>query len=206
MPSSPPTPASPRTHRGRETRARIVEAAAELLSERGAAGVTLDDVKRATGASRSQLYHYFNDRDDLLRAAVGATADAVIAAQAGLLDELDGWTGIERWFDWLVELQVTRHASGGCPIGSLAGQLAEHDELARDAIADGLNRWEAALRHGLERMQARGELRDDADPAALATATMACLEGGLVLTQVRRDPQQLRTALDGAATVLRAAA
>ena len=49
--------------------------------------------------------------------------------------------------------------SGGCPIGSLAGQLAEHDEGARLELADGLDRWEAAIRDGLERMAARGELR-----------------------------------------------
>src|SRR5207247_11208070 len=37
----------------------------------------------------------------------------------------------------------------------------------------GLERWEAHLRDGLTRMKTRGTLREDADPAALATATMA---------------------------------
>ena len=60
--------------------------------------------------------------------------------------------------------------------------------------------------HGLEQMRGRGELRSDADPAALATATMASLQGGLLLTQVRRDPGQLRLALDGALANLRTAA
>jgi TetR/AcrR family transcriptional regulator, transcriptional repressor for nem operon len=196
----------PATKRGRATRERILQAAAELVAEKGAAGMSLDDVSARTGASRSQLYHYFQDRDDLVRAVIDVTTDAVLAVQGELLHQLDSWAGIDRWFDGLVELQVERQARGGCPIGSLAGQLAERDPDARAAIAAGLERWEAHLRDGLTRMKARGKLRASADPAELATATMASLQGGLLLTQVRRDPGQLRIALDAARANLRLAA
>ena len=183
-----------------------MQTAAELVAEKGAAATSLDDVGARSGASRSQLYHYFDDRDDLIRAAIDTTTEAVLGAQDGLLDDLDSWAGIDRWFQALVDLQIERQARGGCPIGTLAGQLAERDPQARAAIADGLGRWEQHLRQGLERMQRRGKLRAAADPATLATATMAALQGGLLLTQVRRDPRQLRIALDAARTVLRSAA
>jgi TetR/AcrR family transcriptional regulator, transcriptional repressor for nem operon len=197
---------APATEKGRATRERILRAAAELVAEKGAAGMSLDDVRARTGASRSQLYHYFEDREDLVRAVIGVTTDAVIDVQGDLLHRLDSWTGIDRWFDALVSLQEERQARGGCPIGSLAGQLAERDAGARVAIAAGLERWETHLRDGLTRMKARGKLRKDASPAALATATMASIQGGLLLTQVRRDPRQLRTALDAARNNLRRAA
>ncbi len=108
------------------------------------------------------------------------------------------------------ELQFARDAFVRSAFSSasaaLAGQLAESDPDARTAIAAGLERWEAHLRDGLTRMRARGKLRKDADPAALATATMACIQGGLLLTQIRRDPRQLRIALDAARNNLRLAA
>jgi TetR/AcrR family transcriptional regulator, transcriptional repressor for nem operon len=170
--------ATPTTERGRRTRQRIVRAAVELIAEKGVVGMSLDDVKARAGAGRSQLYHYFEDRDDLVRAVVNATSDEVLGGQDELLAHLDTWAGIDRWFDALVAMQVKRHARGGCLIGSLAGQLAEHDPLAREAIADGLNRWQAHLCAGLERMRAARKLRPRADPAALATATMASLQGG----------------------------
>ena len=47
-------------------------------------------------------------------------------------------------------------------------------------------------------MVASGELRSDADPEGLAASTLASLQGGLMLTQARRDPRALRQALDGA--------
>src|SRR5881409_3204097 len=85
----------PATAKGRATRERIVQAAAELVAEKGAAGMSLDDVRSRTGASRSQLYHYFEDRDDLVRAVVDATTDLVLGRQEELLDHLDTWSGIE---------------------------------------------------------------------------------------------------------------
>jgi TetR/AcrR family transcriptional regulator, transcriptional repressor for nem operon len=199
-------PLQPSTVKGQSTRRRIVQAAAELVAEKGAAGMSLDDVGQRAHASRSQLYHYFDDRDDLIRAMVDATTDSVLLAQDELLEHLDTWTGIDRWFRALIALQEEREARGGCPIGSLVGQLAERDPLARAGLADGFERWEAHLRDGLERMQTRGRLSANADAATLATATMALLQGGLLLTQVRRDPKQLRTALAAARVLLRSAA
>jgi len=196
----------PATAKGRAMRERILQAAAELIAEKGAAGMSLDDVRARTGASRSQLYHYFEDRDDLVHAVIDVTIDTVLDTQGELLDHLDSWAAIDRWFDALVQHQIDRQACGGCPLGSLAGQLAERDPDARVAIAAGLERWEAHLRDGLTRMRTSGKLRKDADPAALATATMASIQGGLLLTQVRRDPHQLRIALNAARNNLRVAA
>jgi TetR/AcrR family transcriptional regulator, transcriptional repressor for nem operon len=195
----------PVTARGRSTRARIVQAAAELVAERGAAAMSLDEVGARANASRSQLYHYFEDRDDLIRAVIGTTTNTVLAAQDELLSDLHSWDGIDRWFAALNAIQLQREARGGCPIGSLVGQLAERDPLARAALADGFDRWEGHLRNGLEVMQSDGFLVPDADPSQLATATMALLQGGLLLAQVRREPEQLRIALNAARSLLRTA-
>ncbi len=188
--------ALPTTSKGRETRARIVKATSALVGERGTGEIALDDVRAAANVSKSQLYHYFADRDDLVRAAVQDITDTVLDLQADLFTALDTRAGFERWADALVDLQVQRHARGGCPIGSLAGQLAEHDDRARRLLADGMDRWEAPIRDGLRRMHARGDLRRD--PDVLAVQVLAAVQGGLLLTQLRRDPQQLRIALDGA--------
>jgi TetR/AcrR family transcriptional regulator, transcriptional repressor for nem operon len=194
----------PRTAKGRATRARIVAAAAGLVRERGAAETSLDEVIERAGVSKSQLYHYFQDKADLLRAVVVHQADMVLATQETQLQALDGWGAIRAWFDRLVALQVERQGCGGCPIGSLVPQLAENNEPARAELAESFDRWEGYLRQGLVAMRAREVLRADADIEALVTATMAALQGGLVLTQARRDPAQLARALDAAYAHLRA--
>lgn len=189
----------PKTARGQATRERIVAAASGLIAERGVAETSLDDVIERAGVSKGQLYHYFGDRAALLHAVVAHNTEAVLRH----VGRLDGWKSIRSWFDELVELQVRCHASGGCPIGSLVGQLAEVDEEARRAIADGFDRWETYLRDGLRTMKAGGKLGRRADPRTLAIATMAAIQGGLILTQTRRDPAQLAIALDAAYAHLR---
>lgn len=174
------------------------------IGESGVDGMSLDRVLGAAGASKGQLYHYFDSRAELVRAAVATRADEVLELQATMMDRLDDWATIEAWFDCLVQLQVDGDARGGCPLASLTGALAERDEAARRILESAFDRWEQVLASGLRAMVARGDLADDADPDALATATMASVQGGLVLCQVRRDPMQLRVALDAALVHLRA--
>jgi hypothetical protein len=52
-------------------------------------------------------------------------------------------------------------------------------------------------------MRERGELRADADPDRLALATLTALQGGLLLTQTRRDNTPLKTGLDAAIAYIR---
>ena len=192
----------PKTARGRATRERILAAAAELVSERGVAETSVDDVLERAGASKSQLYHYFEDRAALMRAVVVHNTESVL----GDIGPLDSWKAIRTWFDSLVELQAQRGSCGGCPLGSLVGQLAETDTNARVALAASFERWERHLSAGLRTMQAAGKLDRRANPDQLATATLASIQGGLLLTQAVRDPGQLAIALDAAYAHLRARA
>jgi TetR/AcrR family transcriptional regulator, transcriptional repressor for nem operon len=189
---------APKTARGRATRERIVTAARELIAERGVAETSVDDVIDRAGASKSQLYHYFDDRAALLRAVIDHNAEDIV----GSLGPFDSWAEIRRWLDSVVEANTVR--CRGCPLGSLVPQLAQTDERARAALAASLARWTVHLSDGLRAMQAQGKVARRADPDRLATATLAAIQGGLVLTQATRDPQHLATAADAAYDHLRA--
>ena len=56
----------------------------------------------------------------------------------------------------------------------------------------------------LRSMQANGKLEPNADPDELATATIAAVQGGQLLSQTRRDSGQLAIVLDAAYAHLRA--
>ncbi len=186
----------PPTVKGRATRDRIVDVAAQLMGLQGVGATSLDAVGEAAGVSRGQLFHYFADKPDLVDAAIERTIQIVLDGQPRLRD-LSNWEALRVWFDDLITLQVERRGIGGCPIGCLASELAEHSDDARRKLADAYTTWEAPLRTGLAKMQRDGQLASTADPDDLATATMAAIQGGLLLTKTRRDPTQLRVTLDG---------
>src|SRR6201996_2912615 len=184
------------TRRGQQTRTRIVAAAAQLIFDNGVAETTLEDIRAAAGVSGSQVYHYFEDKQALVRAVIGYQTDAVLGAQSDHLDRLDTMAGLRAWRDFLVEHQRRLGCRGGCPIGALGAEVAETDALSRAAAARGLARWEARIRGGLQAMHARGELPADTDPEELALATLSALQGGLLLTQLQRDTRPLEVTLD----------
>lgn len=184
------------TAKGQATRTRIIAAASELVFAHGVARTGIEDVQQAAGVSASQLYHYFTDKNDLIRAVIAHQTDGILDAQRPVLDELDSFAALERWRDLLVDLQEKRHCVGGCPIGSIAAEIAENDPHSRADLAAGFERWEAPIRAGLARMRDRGDLRPDTDTEALALALLVALQGGLLLTQTRRNTTPLRAGLD----------
>jgi TetR/AcrR family transcriptional repressor of nem operon len=198
-----PISSEPQTSRGRSSRERILSHAAQLIGEQGVRGTSLDDIRLAASASKSQLYHYFANKEDLVQAVIGRQTTTVLDAQQPLLDQLDSWENLERWAARLITLQEERQCIGGCPIGSLASELADHDEAARIALVHSFDQWEHYLIKGLARMKERGNLRSDADPAELAIAIMSSVQGGLLLTQTRKTTYPFQIALRTALTYVR---
>lgn len=186
----------PLTSRGRQTRERIVTAAAALMLDIGVSGTTMEDVRDRAGVSSSQIYHYFSDKDELVRAVIAHQDETIVGTHEEVFAHLDSLDGLRRWCDGIVDYQRLGGCSGGCPLGSLGAQVAETDPDARAAVARALAQWERAIRRGYDAMRDRGVFEDSVDTASLAVATLAALQGGLLMAQVQRDPAPLKASLD----------
>ncbi len=184
------------TERGRATRERILRAAADMMHVKGVSSTTLDEVRAASGTSKSQLYRHYPDKDALVRDVVALQATEVLRHQHQLLRRLSSLRGLERWRDALIEHNALRDGAYGCRLGSLASELADQDEAARKAIVRYFDTWEGLLKAGLERMKDSGALQANADAGKLATGLMAALQGGYLLAQTTQDVKPMRIALD----------
>jgi TetR/AcrR family transcriptional regulator, transcriptional repressor for nem operon len=182
------------TPKGERTRSRIIQAAAQLIYERGVAGTTLDDIRSKAGVSGSQLGHYFAGKDELVQAVIDYQAETITGNQRRA--DLGSPEGLRAWRDSVIAQVKSSEAKGGCPLGSLAGQLAETDSQARALIAAGLGLWSAAISDGLHRLYDTGHLPKGTDPDDLAVTLLATLQGALLLAQVERDTRPLETAID----------
>jgi AcrR family transcriptional regulator len=196
-------PGEPITRRGRASRERIVERAAELFAERGIAATSLDEVIAAAGAGKGQFYHYFRSRDELAAAAVGHRCAQVVAGLSEALGGVSSLAGLEEALEGYIA-GFEQAGFPGCPIGTLATEVAGRNEDARLQAAAGFDAWERLLADALERIRQRGELRADAEPALLATGLLASIEGGMVLSQARKDIASLRVAVEAGLSQVRA--
>jgi len=80
------------TARGEATRARIVQAAAELLAARGITGTTLEEVMEASRTSKSQFYCHFANKDALIFAVADAQSGRILRFQEACRGEPWKWS------------------------------------------------------------------------------------------------------------------
>jgi AcrR family transcriptional regulator len=193
----------PLTAKGRETRRRIVEAASDLMVERGVAAVSLDEVGRVTSTSKSQMYHYFTCKDELVAAVVLCVRDRILAFQGDLLVAVESVDDLQGWADSIVAFQRRVPRWSGCPLGSLASELNGDSGTGRFDIHEAFDSWQLLLETAFVRLRASGRLRADADPERLATATLASLQGGLLMSKALQDETPLAVALGAAVDYLR---
>ncbi len=172
------------------------------MYQRGVRATGLEDVLAESRSGKSQFYHYFSSKDEL----VAAVLEYQLMTVLGELGEfrVDTWRGIRSWFDALLEGQEQRGFKG-CPVGSLSIELSAGDRFMQGRVADAFSRWETALARAFAAMKARGALDDSARPQILAEVTLAAIQGGYLLSTIHRDIAPMRTALAAAYTELRAA-
>ena len=165
----------------------MLSTAAEVLREKGAAGVTIDEVLARSGAPRGSVYHHFPDgRSQLLTEALQFAGDSITA----LIDDAaaQGCVALVRQFVafWERTLAESDYAAG-CPVVA-AAIGSDDDDPALSGIAGGIfTRWRDALTRTFV-----ADGFDTADAASLAVTCIASLEGAVVLCRSIRSSEPLR--------------
>lgn len=189
----------PSTDRGRATVARILEAACVLFARQGVRATTLDQIGSAAGAGRSQLYHFFADKADLVADVVGFQVERVLSSVEPSFDTVNTADDLRTWCANAIREHAASRDPIRCPIGSLIYELDSTDySLARAALKAGFARWEQAIADALRRIAHCGGLRPDADPTSSAAGLLAAYQGGMLLADVNNNVTPLRHALDTA--------
>jgi TetR/AcrR family transcriptional regulator, copper-responsive repressor len=143
----------------------------------GYAGTSLDALSQATGMNRPSLYGAFGDKRALYLAALQRYVDeACVAMDAALAPPRPLRDGIKRVFDLALKLYYPAdEPPRGCLLIGTAATEAAHDEGIREALGQGLRRFDQAFELRMQRALAQGELPADADPNSMARLASAVL-------------------------------
>ena len=170
------------------------------MYEHGVKATAVDDVLDASRCGKSQFYHYFSSKDDLVAAVLDLQLETVLDGAGEF--RLDTWNGIRAWFDSLISGQEQR-GFRGCPVGSLAVELSGSDPSMQRHVARSFSRWENILTDSFTTMKSKGLLAPRAEPVLLAEITLTAIQGGYLLSTARRDIRPMQTALAAAYIRLR---
>lgn len=150
--------------KGRNTKARLLAAGLDMLSEDGLSGLSLGRVADAAGLSKSGLFAHVRSKDQLEIALLDAGADlarrTVVApamqAPAGLARLR---TLIDHWLGWSARAGLR----GGCPVAAALFELDDRPGPVRDHVAMLEQHWRGLLSSLAAEAVDRGELRQDLD-------------------------------------------
>ncbi|HLY80208.1 MAG TPA: TetR/AcrR family transcriptional regulator [Caulobacteraceae bacterium] len=158
-------------------RQEILAAARRRFARNGFHSTTIADIVRESGVSQGTFYLYFQTKDDVIAALADdrSQADALIGAIAGA--EADPVAGLTTLFDLhgLSLADPQRADERGVAIQGWAEAL--RSEPVRERLLANTLRVRQEIARLVERGQASGQFRADAEPQGFARALMALFRG-----------------------------
>jgi TetR/AcrR family transcriptional regulator, lmrAB and yxaGH operons repressor len=169
------------------TRHKMLLSAAQVLRERGAAGLTIDEVLTRSGAPRGSVYYHFPDgRNQLLTEALRFAGDSITAT----IDDAVGRGGLSLVTSFVAFWERTLAESGftaGCPVVAAAIGSSDDDPELTAVAGEIFSRWRAALTRAFV-----ADGFDETAAGSLAVTCIASLEGAVVLCRCTRSVGPLR--------------
>jgi len=168
------------------TRAALVAAARELLTDKGYAGVATEEIVQRAGVTRGALYHHFRDKRALFRAVVEELEqESVERVASAALAQKDPWkvqvTALNAYLDGCLEPAVQTIVLVDAP--SVLGPEEWREIEAKYGLA--------LVRGGLESIMEAGLIEEQPVEPLAHLMLGALAEAGLMIAR-SEDPKKAR--------------
>jgi AcrR family transcriptional regulator len=172
-----------------QARKKIIAAGLEVMSKKGYHSTTLDDIAGYVGVSKTTLYLYFKNKDDLVVEIVKDVHQKIQDAAIDLFhteSTLDAYTGL---LDLFLEWDLNRI---GLNFDILA--LVTRSEVLRINYGDHMNAVIERATFGIICLQKKGKARQDVDAKTLAISMIFLMNGvtNLILKGMSREEIRAR--------------
>ncbi|MEU6585090.1 TetR/AcrR family transcriptional regulator [Nocardia sp. NPDC046763] len=173
------------------TRDRLVTAVAELMRVQGYSAITVKQITSASGAPMGSLYHHFPAGKSAIAAeALRVSGAAYIQLLPLLMDAHDDLReAVPAAFTAAAETIEQAGWMNMCPVGTVAGEVADSEPGIRDVAAEVINSW---IDEGTGYFIRRG--LDAADARELLIAILGALEGAFILSRTLRSTEPILAA------------
>ena len=123
------------------TRQRIIETAAARFRRDGIEAVGVADLMAEAGLTHGGFYSHFKSKEDLIQAAA---QEAATQSRARFFQRTSEG-GLEAWIRGYLRTEHRDHPERGCPVPTLAAELARHPKSTRTGFAEILERFPEAI-------------------------------------------------------------
>ena len=184
------------TTKGEITRERILTGAAKVFNRQGIAATTINDLLKATGTTRGNLYFHFSGKEEV---GLEVLSLARAAFRQFLEDALRGPTPgsqLEQFFRQVLEKNRCRGFVGGCLFGNTALESSDTAPQFADLVSEVFAEWIDRLQETIAAAQVVGQVRQDLPAVQLAELVVVTVEGGIMQARLKKTAGPLARSLD----------
>jgi TetR/AcrR family transcriptional repressor of nem operon len=184
----------PESERATDTRTRLLDAAEQLVLDRGFAGTTVGAVIDRVGVTKGAFFHHFDSKAELGRALVERYAEADIREfeQNLALAERLSDDPLRQMLAFVTLYQEKMEGLEAPYAGCLmASYCYEQDLLDEETLSVGrrtMAEWRRRLSEKLDRVVEEHPPAGEVDIAGLADMVTVIVEGAFVLSRTMREP------------------
>jgi TetR/AcrR family transcriptional regulator, transcriptional repressor for nem operon len=177
-----------------ETRASLLRAGIEALTEKGFTASGLDEILKRVSVPKGSFYHYFSSKDEFGSALI-AQYDTYFSRKLDqfLLEESVPPLQRIQGFITDAEAGMARHQyKRGCLIGNLGQEMGALPERFRSQIKEVFLSWQQKLEDCLMQAKSAGQIPDSSDCKALSEVFWIGWEGAVLRAKLELSPQPLQ--------------
>lgn len=177
-----------------DTRTRMIEAALDLFHRQGVNATSIDQVLELSHTGKSQFSHYFKTKDGLIQATLEYLHRVVRSGEVQSNYEIKTWDDMGSWFQQYIDYQKAVDFERSCPLGTIGNDISNEQPMLRMELRLFLEWARGKLARFFAERQAAGELSPQAEPEALADFCFAIMQGGMLITKMKRDSDMFENA------------
>lgn len=182
--------------RGEQTKEQILDGMARLVATRGFNATSVNDVLEASGVTRGSLYFHFPGKDDLGLAVLERAREGFLAFLKAALVGPTPWDRLTKFFSVALKTHRQTGFVGGCLWGNTALEMSDQSPAFAAKVSDVFDEWTALLADVVRDGQKAGQIRADRTSKELATFIISAIEGGIMLSRLRKSPRPMKNALE----------
>ncbi len=188
-----------------ETRAALVRAGIEVLTEKGFTATGIDEILRRVGVPKGSFYHYFGSKEAFGLEVIESYANFFARKlDRWLLDE--SYPALERIANFIADARAGMQRYGfrrGCVIGNLGQEMSALPEAYREKLTSVFIDWESRLASCLECARAEGTIAETTDCIGKARFFWIGWEGAVLRAKLELDVSPLDIFAEGFFTGLK---
>lgn len=148
-------------HKGQHTKAVIIDAALGLATHIGLEGLSIGALADVTGMSKSGVFAHFGSREELQISVIREYHTRF--EQEVFYPAMQAPRGVPRlralFANWMKRTSI--EIDSGCIYISGAVEFDDRTGPVRDALANSVMTWQAAMKRAIQQCKECGEIRDD---------------------------------------------